>query len=109
MVASGLTVTLVPVTAPRPGEIERLVAPVTVQESTEAWPGATAVGDAVKEPMVGREGATPCSAPVRQPDRPSAKVSAARSPTARCEREPSIDPPGWRRPRRGQRKKRGEM
>src|SRR5512137_92913 len=51
-------------------------------------------GDAVKERMIGRAGATSCSAPPRQPEVPSASASAATRPPARYDHGACIIPPG---------------
>ncbi|PTL75283.1 hypothetical protein DAT35_55585 [Vitiosangium sp. GDMCC 1.1324] len=53
VVAVGLTDTLVPVTAPTPDEMLRLVAPVTVQLSVELWPRLIVAGAAENVVMVG--------------------------------------------------------
>ena len=53
MVAAGDTVTLVPVTVPMAGEIDRLVAPVTDQLKVEAPPAVIKDGVAVKLVMAG--------------------------------------------------------
>ena len=53
MLAVGETDTLVPVTAPMPGEIDREVAPFTTQLSVVGEPVTTEVGEAVKEVIVG--------------------------------------------------------
>ena len=53
MFAVGVTVALVPVTAPIPGVIFNEVAPFTTQASVVARPATTVVGVAVKELMVG--------------------------------------------------------
>ncbi|PTL75285.1 hypothetical protein DAT35_55595 [Vitiosangium sp. GDMCC 1.1324] len=53
VVAVGLTTTLVPVTVPTPGEMLRLVAPVTVQLSVALWPRLIVAGAAENVVMVG--------------------------------------------------------
>ena len=57
VVATGMTVVLVPTTGPTPWSIESVVAPVTVQASTVDPPTATDGGVAVKDEMVGGTGA----------------------------------------------------
>jgi hypothetical protein len=53
VVAAGRTTTLDPLTAPRPGLIERLVAPLTLQERVLAPPEATVDGLALKLAITG--------------------------------------------------------
>ena len=91
--AEGVTATLVPLTVPTPGAMARLVAPLTVQERTLAPPGEIVVGAAVKERMTGRAGVTSCSAPLKQPEVPSASASAATRPAVRYDRGACIIPP----------------
>jgi hypothetical protein len=54
VVEDGFTSTDVPVTAPTPALIVRVVAPVTDQPSVLEWPVDTIAGVAVKLAMVGR-------------------------------------------------------
>lgn len=58
VVAVGLTDLLVPVTVPTPWLMLRLVAPETVQLSSELWPKVIVAGDALKTVMLGGVGVT---------------------------------------------------
>ncbi len=79
VVAVGATWTLVPVTVPTPGAMERVSAPLTDQESVAVPPEATAVGEARKPWMIGLRGVMGWLAPLKQPEaeRASARRAAA--------------------------------
>ena len=67
VVVIGLTVMLTPVTAPMPGLILKVLAPLTLQLNTLDSPGEMLLGCAVKEPVGGLGGVASCVEAVYTP------------------------------------------